>query len=219
MTMARNRRGWVWVSFVFLFWRTVSSAAAEDLDLQFFLAKASTQESELSKKEKEELLTRIEEVLDQIQKVQKRLTETIQAGEVDFRYQEGRFWMSKLEADGRSLETGFQQLKLIKEKTSHLTAPIRLYKSLRDLACNLSTYNSVSPFCAVIGDLSSEVGLWADPVFYDLYLLPMVKGKDLEKPIPPTPAKENKKENKKGNGKKKPPSEASPSQPPDSRKR
>jgi len=184
MTMAQKKGYWILVSLVLLLSGAASTAVMEDYDLQFFLEKASTEENELSKKEKTELLNRMEGVMEQIQKIHKKLTETIQAGEVEFRYQEGKFWMSKLESDVRSLETGIQQLKVLKEKPTHLVASIKLYKSMKDLASSLNAYNNLPPFCAIVGDLSSEVELWADPVFYRIYLLPLAKLKEVEVKTP-----------------------------------
>jgi hypothetical protein len=36
------------------------------------------------------------------------------------------------------------------------------------------------PFSALVGDLAPEIELWADPVFYKLYLLPLARLKDVE---------------------------------------
>jgi hypothetical protein len=98
-------------------------------------------------------------------------------------YQEGKFWMAKLEEDGRSIETGMQQLKSLEEKPNHLSASVKVYKSLRDLSSNFNAYNNMSLFSAYVGDLAPEIELWADPVFYKLYLLPLavLKDKEVEK--------------------------------------
>jgi hypothetical protein len=40
-------------------------------------------------------------------------------------------------------------------------------------------------FSASVGDLAPELELWADPVFYQLYLLPLARLKDVEKGPPP----------------------------------
>ena len=101
-------------------------------------------------------------------------------------YQEGRFWMAKLEEDRGSIETGMQQLKLLKEKPDHLAGSIKLYKSLRDLSVNLNAYNNMPLLSAYVGDLAPEIELWVDPVFYKLYLLALaiLKDKDIEKESP-----------------------------------
>ena len=171
-------------ALVVLFFGLVCVAIAEDYDLQYFLAKISTLKNELSKNEKIELLNRIDEVMGQAQQVHSKLIQAIQTGEMDIRYQEGKFWMSKLEEDQRSIENVNQQLKLLKEKPLHLVASIKLYKSLKDLSSNFNAYNNMPTFSALVGDLAPEMELWADPVFYKLYLLPLAHLKDLEKGPP-----------------------------------
>jgi len=171
-------------ALVVLFFGLVCVAIAEDYDLQYFLAKISTLKNELSKNEKIELLNRIDEVMGQAQQVHSKLIQAIQTGEMDIRYQEGKFWMSKLEEDQRSIENVNQQLKLLKEKPLHLVASIKLYKSLKDLSSNFNAYNNMPTFSALVGDLAPEMELWADPVFYKLYLLPLAHLKDPEK-VPP----------------------------------
>jgi hypothetical protein len=52
----------------------------------------------------------------------------------------------------------------------------------------------MSPFCGFVGDLAPEMELWADPVFYKLYLIPLALSKDLEK----EPAQREKKPAPKG---------------------
>ncbi|MDI7259854.1 MAG: hypothetical protein QME90_08035 [Thermodesulfobacteriota bacterium] len=123
--------------------------------------------------------------MEQTQQVHQKLTRAIQTGELDIRYQEGKFWESKLEEDRKSLEMGIQQLKLLKEKPTHLVATINLYKSLKDLSSNYNAYNNMPSFSAFVGDLAPELELWADPVFYQLYLLPLALLKDVEKVPPP----------------------------------
>src|SRR4030067_3102638 len=88
---------------------------AEDYDLQYFLAKVSSQANELSKKEKTELLSGINEVMIRVQQIHSKLIQTIQTGATDIRYQEGKFWMSKLEEDQKSMENVNQQLELLRE--------------------------------------------------------------------------------------------------------
>lgn len=180
-----------YLGFGFLFLSLTSLGFSEDFDLQYFLAKTSSKESELSKKERIELLNRIEETIEQAQRIHKDLSQAIQGGEVKIGYQEGKFWMSKLEEDRGSIEIGIQQLKFLKERPTHLLASIKLYKSLRDLSSNLSAYNNTSLLSAFVGDLAPEMELWVDPVFYRLYLLPLARSKDTEtnpskKERPPT---------------------------------
>ena len=158
----------------------VSTGYPEDLSLQYFLAKISPEEKELSQKEKTELLNRMNDVFGQAQQIQRSLIDAIQVGEMKLEYQEGRFWMSKLEEDRESIETGIQQLKLLTEKPNHLTASIKLYKSLRDLSSHFNAYNNIPSFSAFVGDLAPEMALWADPIFYKLYLLPLAYSKDKE---------------------------------------
>jgi hypothetical protein len=167
-----------------LFFGLVSSAFAEDYDLQYYLAKTSSQTGELSQQEKRGLLSRMDEVMEQAQQIHMRLTQAIQTGEVDIQYQEGRFWMSKLEQDEGLIENGIQQIKLLKEKPTHLVASIKLYKALKDISSNFNAYNNLPSFSAMVGDLAPEMELWADPIFYKLYLLPLAQLKDTEKVLP-----------------------------------
>jgi len=164
-----------------LFLGTTSLSKAEDYTLQYFLSKASSKAVELSKKEKTELFNQLDEVMKQAQEIRKKLIQAVQTGETDVRYQEGKFWMSKLEEDQGSIESGFQQIKLLREKPTHLVTSIKLYKSLKDLSSNFNAYNNLSSFSASVGDFAPEVELWADPVFYKLCLLPLARSKDVEK--------------------------------------
>ncbi|OGP55473.1 MAG: hypothetical protein A2162_09235 [Deltaproteobacteria bacterium RBG_13_52_11b] len=167
---------------------------AEDHDLPFFLGKASSEEGVLSKNERVELLSRIEKMMEKAQGIRAKLTQGIQAGEVDLRYQEGTFWISKLERDGISIETALQQVKLLKDKPSLLVSSIVLYKSLKDLSENFNAYNNMPSFSAWVGDLAPEMELWTDPVFYQLYLLPLARASDKEtESKPPQPAQKEKK--------------------------
>ncbi len=167
------------VGFI-LFWGLISSGEAEEYYLQYFLSKASSKSIELSKKEKADLFNQLDSLMKQAQRIRTKLIQAIQTGETDVRYQEGRFWVSKLEQDQESIEAGMQQIKLLKEKPEHLIASIRLYKSLKDLSGNLNAYNNLSSFSALVGDLAPEMELWADPIFYKLYLLPLARSKDVE---------------------------------------
>jgi len=166
------------VGWIILFLGLASLGHTEDFSLQYFLAKASTKEYEPSKKEKAELLDRMNEMLEKTQQVHKNLVQAIQGGEITMEYQEGRFWMAKLEEDRGSIETGIQQLKLLKEKPNHLAGSIKLYKSLRDLSVNFNAYNNMPLLSAYVGDLAPEMELWADPVFYKLYLLLLAASRD-----------------------------------------
>ena len=169
---------------VVLIFGLVSFGFTEDYPLQYFLTKVSSQTDEISKNEKTELLNRVDEVFQQAQQIHSKLIQTIQTGEIEIRYQEGKFWMSKLEEDKGSIENGIQQLKLLREKPTHLVASITLYKSLKDLSSNFNAYNNMPSFSALVGDLAPEMELWADPIFYKLYLLPLAHLKDTEKVSP-----------------------------------
>jgi len=167
-----------------LFFGLASAAIAENLTLQYFLTKISSQKDELVKNEREELLNRIDEVFQQAQQIHSKLMQTIQTGEMEIRYQEGKFWMSKLEEDQGTITIGVQQINLLREKPTHLVASIKLYKSLKDLSSNFNAYNNMPSFSALVGDLAPEMELWADPIFYKLYLLPLAHLKDTEKVSP-----------------------------------
>jgi hypothetical protein len=176
-----------------LFLSLASLGQAEDYSLQYFLSKSSPKRVELSKKETMELFNQLEEVIRQAQKIRTKLIQAIQIGETDVRYQEGKFWMSKLEEDKDSIETAIQQIKLLREKSTHLLASIKLYKSLKDLSSNFNAYNNMPSFSALVGDLAPEMELWVDPVFYKVHLLPVAYLKD---PETKTPQKEKKPEPK-----------------------
>jgi hypothetical protein len=165
---------------IILFLSWASLGFGENYTLQYFLSKTSTKEYEPSKKEKAELLNRVNEMLEKTQEVHKNLVQAMLGGEITMEYQEGKFWMNKLEEDRGSIETGMQQLKLLKEKPNHLAGSIKLYKSLRDLSVNFNAYNNMPLLSAYVGDLAPEIELWADPVFYKLYLLPLAVFKDKE---------------------------------------
>lgn len=162
----------------------ISFAFAENYSLQHFLTKITSKPDALSKKEKVELLNQIDRLLEQTLQAHGKVTRDIQTGEIDIRYQEGDFWISKLKEDRKSIEAGMEQVKLLKEKPGHLVGSIRLYKSLKDLSVNFNAYNNMPSFSAFVGDLAPELELWADPVFYQLYLLPLARLKDVEKGPP-----------------------------------
>ena len=157
-----------------------SVSLAEELTLQYFLARSSSQVGDLSKTEKTELLNRIEEVMGQARQTHQQLIQVMLSGDVTLPFQEGQFWMSKFKQDETSIEAGFQQLKLMKDKPSLLAPPILLYKVLRDLASNFNAYNNMSSFSSFVGDVGPELELWADPVFIRLFLLPLLNSKDKE---------------------------------------
>ena len=164
-----------------LFFGLTSLCRAEDYGLQYFLSKASSKSIELSKKEKTELFNQLDELMKQAQGIRAKLIETLQVGETDVRYQEGKFWMTRLEEDQGLIESGFQQIKLLKERPTGLIASIKLYKSLKDLSSNFNAYNNLPSFSALVGDFAPEMELWANPVFYELYLLPLARSMDAEK--------------------------------------
>jgi hypothetical protein len=170
-----------------------SASFAEDYSLRYFMEKSFLKTYELPKKERTELLDRVETMLEKSREIQLSLTRTIQGGETDIKYQEGRFWLSKLEEDQKAIDSGARQLKVLREKPTQLVAAIRLYKALKDLSFHFNTYNNVSSFSAFIGDVAPELELWADPVFYGLYLLPLAQAKSQETK---TPSREKKPEGK-----------------------
>lgn len=178
------RYGKFFLTAILLFLAFTSISFAEDDTLQYFLSKALSKTVELSKKEKIELFNQLDDVMKRAQGIRTKLMQAVQTGETEVLYQEGEFWMSKLEEDQASLETGMQQIKLLREKPTHLVASIKLYKSLKKLSENFNAYNNFRPFSAFVGDLAPEIELWGDPIFYKLYLLPLAYSKDVEK-IPP----------------------------------
>jgi hypothetical protein len=157
-----------------------SVSLAEDLTLQYFLAKVTSNERDLSITEKTELLNRIEEVMGRARQTHQQLIQVMLSGDVTLPFQEGHFWMSKFKEDETSIETGFQQLKLMKDKPLLLAPPILLYKVLRDLASNFNAYNNMPSFSSFVGDVGPELELWADPVFIRIFLLPLLNSKDKE---------------------------------------
>jgi hypothetical protein len=67
---------------------------------------------------------------------------------------------------------------------------------LEDLSENFNAYNNLPSFSALVGDLAPEMELWADPVFYKLYLLPLARSKDGETKVPQREKKPTSKEKK-----------------------
>jgi hypothetical protein len=177
---------------------------AEDYTLKYFLSKASSKTIDLSKKEKTELLNQLDEVMKQGQGIRTKLIQALQTGEADVRYQEGKFWMAKLEEDRDLIESGFHQIKLLRERPTDLIASIKLYKSLKGLSSNFNAYNNLPSFSALVGDFAPEVELWADPVFYELCLLPLARLKDGETKTPHAEKKPLSKDNKPASRQKKP---------------
>jgi len=177
--MAMRYRKVLWVGII-LFVSWTSLGFAEDYTLQYFLSKVSTKEYEPSKEEKTELLNRMDEMMEKTQQVHKNLVQAILGGEITMEYQEGKFWMAKLDKDRGSIETGMQQVKLLREKPNHLAGSVKLYKSLRDLSVNFNAYNNMPLLSAYVGDLAPEIELWADPVFYKLYVLSLAASRDKE---------------------------------------
>jgi hypothetical protein len=163
----------------------ISFAVADDYSLQYFVAKVTSKPEALTKNEKVELLKQIDRLLENAREAHDKVTHHLQTGEIEIRYQEGDFWISKLKGDLKSIDTGKEQVKLLKEKPYHLIGTIRLYKSLKDLSVNFNAYNNIPSFSAFVGDLAPELELWGDPVFYQLYLLPLARLKDTEKGPPP----------------------------------
>ena len=157
-----------------------SVSLAEELTLPSFLTRVSSNEGDISKTEKAELLSRIEEVIGRARQTHQQLIQVMLSGDITLPFQEGQFWMSKFKEDEASIETGSQQLKLMKDRASLLAPPFLLYKSLRDLASNFNAYNNMSSFSSFVGDVGPELELWADPVFLRLFLLPLLNSKDKE---------------------------------------
>ena len=183
---------WKMVFGVSLAFSLVASVSvAEEYTLQYFLEKSFLKTYDLSKGERTELLDRIERVLEQTKEIQLRLSRAIQGGETDVKYQEGKFWMVKLEEDQGAIDSGARQLKTLREKPTQLVAAIELYKSLKDLAFHFNTYNNMPSFSASVGDVAPELELWADPIFYRLYVLPLASSLETK-----TPTKEKKPETK-----------------------
>jgi hypothetical protein len=75
-----------------LFFALASLGHAEDYSLEYFLSKTSFKTIELSKKERVELLIRLDSAIKQTQGIRTKLIQALQTGETDVRYQEGKFW-------------------------------------------------------------------------------------------------------------------------------
>jgi len=161
-----------------------SHAFPEDFSLAYFLNKTNSKTDTLSQKERVEFLNQIETLLVKTEAVHERMVHQIKTGALEILYQEGDFWISKMKEDEKSIQMGREQIQSLRKKPSSLLASTILYKSLRDLSSNFNTYNNVPSFSSMVGDLAPELGLWADPVFYQLYLLPLVRVKDVERTSP-----------------------------------
>lgn len=151
---------------------------AEEEPLQFFMKKVNTRAFQLQSKEKSELLFQIENLLKRIEEVHQRLVDGIQGGEFELRYQEGKFWISQLERDREWMKVAREQLVQLKDRSNHLVAALELYRALKNLSINFNAYNNQVFFSASIGDLAPEIALWTDPVFYQLFLLPLARSKE-----------------------------------------
>ncbi len=173
------------VGWLFVLFGLVPFASAQEFSLRYFLAKVDSKQEALSKREKDELIGQISRILIQAREVYGKMTHNLQTGVIEMSFQEGDFWLSKLREDQKSIDAGTEQIKLLKEKPNHLVGGLRLFKSLKDLSANFNTYNNIPSFSAFVGDLAPELELWADPVFYQLYLLPLARLKDVEKTPPP----------------------------------
>ncbi len=165
--------------FIFLGFSTLLQA--QDFSLSYFLNKANARNESLSAEERKALLHQMERLLTKTEAVHQRMMHHIKTGALEILYQEGEFWVSKMTEDGRSIQNGFEGMAGLKKKPLSLLASVNLYKSLRDLAFNFNAYNNIPAFSGMVGDLAPELALWADPVFYQLYLLPLVRIKDVEK--------------------------------------
>lgn len=163
--------------FMILILFICSFSLAEDYPLQYYLKKVSSKSITMSSKEKTELLNQIHQLVEQIREVHQKLVYGIQSGDFELSYQEGRFWLSRLEQDQKMTEIAVQRVKLLRESPGHLVAALELYHSLKNLSINFNTYNNQLLFSASIGDLAPDIELWVDPVFYQLYLLPLAQSK------------------------------------------
>ena len=170
------------------------SGFAQEYDLQYFLAKTSSKESALTNADRSQLFRCVDDLIARVEKSRLKLAQRIQSGDVDVRYQEGMFWLSKLKEDGGLTEMAAQQIKLLRDNPGLLVPSVRLYKSLKDLSGNFAVYNNVPSFSADVGDLAPEIELWVDPVLFQLHLLPLSSAKDREAVSKPPPAKESPKE-------------------------
>lgn len=163
----------------------VSFTSAQEYSLQYFLSKVNAKPEALSKKEQVALTDQINRLLEKVAGVHSKVTHDLQTGAIEMSYQEGEFWISKLKEDRHAIGAAMEQITLLKGKPNHLVGALRLYKSLKDLSINFNTYNNIPSFSSVVGDLAPELELWADPVFYQLYLVPLARLKDVEKGPPP----------------------------------
>jgi hypothetical protein len=94
-------------------------------------------------------------------------------------------------------QTQAAETEKLKEKPTYLVASVKLYKFLKDISSNFNAYNNMPSFSALVGDFAPEMELWADPIFYKLYLLPLAHLKDVDKELPKDVKKEVPKKDKK----------------------
>ncbi len=151
---------------------------AEEESLQYFMKKVNAKAFQLQSKEKSELLHQIENLLNRIEEVHQGLVDGIQRGDFEFRYQEGKFWLSQFERDREWIKVARAQLAQLKSRSNLSVAALELYRSLKNLSSNFNAYNNQVLFSGSIGDLAPEIELWADPVFYHLFLVPLVRSKE-----------------------------------------
>lgn len=162
---------------------------AEEDPIQYFMKKVTTRAVQLNPREKSELLSQLETLLGRVEEVHQRLVYGIQSGGIELRYQEGKYWLSRLEKDQEWMKIAHEQLKTLKNHSTHLLAAIELYRSLKNLSSSFNTYNNYPFFSSSVGDLAPEIELWADPIFYHLYLLPLARSKEKGIEIPPKSGK------------------------------
>jgi len=151
---------------------------AEEDSLQYFMRKVNNKTFQLNPKERSELFQQIENLLGRMVEVHQKLVHGIQSGEIELRYQEGRFWLSQLEKDQEWMKRAQEQLAWLKNHSTHLVSAMELYRSLKNLSFHFNAYNNQPLFSASIGDLGPEIELWADPIFYQLFLLPLARSKE-----------------------------------------
>lgn len=158
---------------------------AEEYPLQYFMKKVNSKTFQLQPKEKSELLYQLEHLLERIEGVHQRLVDGIQSGEFEFRYQEGKFWFSQFERDREWIRIAREQLTQLKSHSIPLVAALEFYRSLKNLSSNFNAYNNQPFFSASVGDLAPEIELWIDPIFYQLYLLPLARSREKGAEISP----------------------------------
>ncbi|MCX8118966.1 MAG: hypothetical protein N3G78_13690 [Desulfobacterota bacterium] len=178
--------GTLLVGFV-VFSGWVSPGVGEEYSLQYFMSRLNSKSEALTKQERTILIDQIHRRLERVREVNHQITHRLKTGGIEMSYQEGDYWVSRLKEDRNSIEEAIEQTKRLQENLNHLVSAVRLYKLLRDLSTNLNGLNNIPLFSGMVGDLAPELGLWTDPVFYQLYLLPLARDKNLERgPSPKT---------------------------------